>query len=127
MDRTLLIYASRDQFLDTERRLLWLAYCLHILLITLPLGVLLNVHRVLAYKKLMEQSHIDDDTMDAYITHHYWLLRTAAGVVLLGMASLGTFYYGVGIVLAFLMTLWWIYRMIRGVVSLAESEAVPVW
>lgn len=112
----------------TQRRTLWVAYVLHLLLFTSPVGFVLNLLRLRDFKRLPadEREHLPD-ALVAVRSHHEWLMRTFMVTTVLAMMGLGSVYYGVGYLVWAIAGVWWIYRLARGIVGLIGARPMPVW
>ncbi len=104
-----------------EERLLWLAYACFATVVLVPVGVTINLIEIGRFRRA---KGIKREGMLIADSHHRWLSRTALVAFLAAFVSLGTFYYGVGAVLAVATVAWWFYRLTRGVMALSR-HAVP--
>lgn len=104
-----------------EERLLWLAYGLYVVGVLMPLGVALNLVEIWRYRRA---TGVKREGMLIAESHHRWLLTTALVTLLAVPVSMGTFYYGVGAVIAIVAVVWWIYRVVRGMLALSR-HTVP--
>jgi uncharacterized membrane protein len=137
---------THEEYLQSQKRVLWLTYILNMLLVPALLGFAFNLTNlyilvvpailgvVISLTMLYQYRHLsteryaamaDDVTM--FWGHHLWLFRTFIITITFSMASLGTIYYGYGYVLAAGVVVWWMYRILRGVTSLFTFHPVPVW
>lgn len=112
----------------SQRRALWTAYVLYLLLFTAPVGFIVNLLRLRDFKRLpdAEQATLPE-ALGVIRSHHEWLMRTFIVTVVLAMIGLGLLYYAVGYLVWGIAALWWIYRLARGVVSLIGTRPMPVW
>ena len=118
---------ATDHFDKSQGLTLWIAYALHILLFPAALGALINAVMIRVYRKPTltdDAQHRDYAKMLA--SHHVWLLRTFLISLFFMAMALGTLYYGVGYLLGIGAVIWWIYRMVRGVVGYVEKRPMPV-
>ena len=117
-----------EEFLESQKRVLWLTYTLYILLFPALLGFIVNL---VTLSKLRRLSTTNDPAMADLVTmfwsHHLWLFRTFIITVCFGMAAAGTIYYAVGYLLAVGIVIWWFYRIIRGATAFFTFNQVPVW
>lgn len=105
---------------------LWVVYALYFFIVTAPIGFLINVLRIRAYK----QHWCDRDTQQhaALIhaaSHHQWLMTTFIATFFLAMVSAGTF-NNIGGIVAFGAAIWWLYRLARGMGALLTGRALPL-
>lgn len=108
---------SGDFGTDNERQVLTVVYILHA--VALVNGITALIAVIISHLRVKE-------TRSPFIrSHHLWLIRTFwwgllwaviagslvwAGIGLLGMAALGV---------------WWIYRIVRGLMAYSRREAMP--
>src|SRR5690349_8828508 len=109
---------SQQPLVANERQIALVAYLLH--LIGPFSAYLLNVAAVVI-------NYLKRDTAsETWATHHRWMIRTFWwGLVWFSLAIL-TFLVGVGVIIWFVLAVWWIYRHVRGLLALAENRALPV-
>ncbi|KAF0192954.1 MAG: chaperone protein dnaJ [Gammaproteobacteria bacterium] len=117
-----------EETLHEQRRTLWIAYLLYLLLFTAPIGFVISLINTRKFKKLTESEVAAlPEVLTTLRTHHEWLVRTFIAAVVVGMMGFGSLYYGIGYVLWGGVGLWWIYRIARGIVSLIGTRPMPVW
>lgn len=117
----------KDRYDRSQRAILWVAYVLHILLFPAVLGAIINAFKIREYSKSVAGTGEGREEYTRMLrSHHQWLLRTFLIVLLFMAMAYGTMYYGVGYILAIGAVLWWLYRMIRGVIGCAEHKPMPV-
>jgi len=118
---------NTDRYDKSQRAILWITYILHILLFPAAVGAIINAVKIREYGKpaTTEDSQREDSTK-VLKTHHQWLLRTFLISLFFLAMGYGTMYYGVGYILAIGAVVWWIYRMIRGLIGCAEKRPMPV-
>lgn len=105
----------------------WLTYILHMLIITAPLAALINALCIREYKRhWCEPGARQNDDLLYVTSHHQWMLTTFIAVFLMGMVTVGTIGYGIGVLVALATAIWWIYRMIKGIAELMHHRAVPL-
>jgi uncharacterized membrane protein len=116
---------SRDE--KSQQRLVWIVYVLHILVFPAALGALINALKLREYGKSpsTEDTQVGDSTK-FFVSHHQWLLRTFLVSLFFLAIGLGTLYYGVGYIVGIGAVIWWIYRMVRGIIGYAEKKPMPV-
>jgi uncharacterized membrane protein len=116
-----------DNYDRSQRLILWTAYILHVLLIPAALGALVNALKIREYGKASTSKYLQHrDSAKLLVTHHQWLLRTFLISLFFMAMGAGTAYYGVGYFLGLGAAVWWIYRMVRGIVGYAERKPMPV-
>jgi len=117
-----------DHYAARQRLMAGLAYVLHVLLIPAILGAIINVLKIREYDKpTPSQDGGQRDVAKLFESHHKWLLNTFIITLFFMAAGYGTMYYGVGYALVIGATVWWIYRMLRGIVTFAANKPMPVW
>jgi len=138
--------STQEEYLKSQKRVLWLAYVLNLLLAPALVGIVINLTSLyvllvpallgfaLSASKLIQYRRMATDRYAAmandvniYWGHHLWLFRTFIITIVLSMAAMGTVYYGYGYVIAAGAVVWWMYRMVRGIASLFSFHMVPVW
>lgn len=111
----------------SQRAVLWVTYILHILLFPAAVGAIINAVKIREYgKSNMDADKRNEDSTRLLKSHHQWLLRTFLISIFFLAMGYGTMYYGVGYILGIGAVVWWIYRMIRGLISCAERKPMPV-
>ncbi len=116
-----------DNYDRSQRLILWTAYILHVLLIPAALGALVNALKIREYGKASASKDLKHrDSAKLLVTHHQWLLRTFLISLFFIAMGAGTAYYGVGYLLGLGTAVWWIYRMVRGIIGYAERKPMPV-
>lgn len=119
---------AHEEFLESQKRVLWITYILYILLFPALLGFIINLVMLQRYKRFPTGNDaVMADIVSMFWGHHLWLFRTFIITACFGMASAGTIYYAVGYVLGAAVIIWWFYRILRGVAALFTSHSVPVW
>jgi uncharacterized membrane protein len=117
---------NTDRYIRMQRLIMLLAYGLHLLLLTSAMGALINAFKIRQYDKGTDTVERRRGTTALLASHHQWLLRTFLISLFFLAMGFGTLYYGVGYVLLFGAALWWVYRMLRGLVRYAENKPMPV-
>lgn len=106
------------QALKDQRLLAGLAYGLNLLSMGVLTCVLSVVALIVNYLKRR-------DSVPYIATHHAWMIRTFWWTLLwMAIGGLTTF-IGIGFVIMFVATLWWLYRQVRGLVHLYEERPMP--
>jgi uncharacterized membrane protein len=103
---------------EAERNTLLIAYILHALgpftALTAIAGVILNHIKV-------------NDTHSLFIkSHHRWLLRTFWFGVLWGLLATMLMFIGIGFIIYAVVVVWYLYRIIRGILSFTERKTLPM-
>ncbi|MHB8255508.1 MAG: DUF4870 family protein [Acidiferrobacter sp.] len=60
-----------------------------------------------------------------YGSHHRWMIRTFWWGMFWGVVGLLLFFVLVGYAVFVGLTVWWVYRVIRGALALADEEPMP--
>ena len=117
-----------DHYAAGQRLIVGLAYVLHILLIPAILAAIINVLKIREYDKpASSQDGGQRDAAKLFESHHKWLLNTFIIALFFTAAGYGTMYYGVGYALVIGAAVWWMYRILRGIVTFAANKPMPVW
>ena len=118
---------NTDRYEKSQRAILWVTYILHILLFPAALGAIINAVKIREYRKpAMAEDKEHQESNNVLMSHHQWLLRTFLISLFFMAMGYGTMYYGVGYILGIGAVVWWIYRMIRGLIGCAEKRPMPV-
>lgn len=105
----------------------WLAYALHMFIITAPIAALINALCIREYKRHWCEPGARQSDQLLYVTsHHQWMLTTFIGVFFMGMVTIGTLGSGFGVLVAVAAVIWWLYRLVKGVAELMQQRAVPL-
>ncbi len=102
---------------NRERQLVVVAYALYAvglfgLLLPSVLALILNYQR-------------RDRSGPCYGSHHRWMIRTFWWGIFWGILGLLLFFVLVGYVVLVALGIWWVYRVIRGALALADEEPMP--
>ena len=113
-----IIEAGADIGSEAERNTLLIAYVLHALgpftFLTAIAGVILNHIKV-------------NDTASAFIkSHHRWLLRTFWFGLLWSILAGVLMVIGVGFIIYAVVVVWYIYRIVRGILIFTERKPLPM-
>ena len=114
-----IITNDADQASESERTTLTIAYVLHV--VGPFTAFLLNLAGlVLNHIKAAE-------TKNHYIrSHHVWMLRTFWWTLLWSLLSWPLCLIVVGFFTLAIVGLWWLYRVIRGLINFAERRPMPI-
>ena len=112
------IMASQDQGTEQERTILVVAYVLHGLAIfnglTAIAGVIVNHLKV-------------NETNNPFIqSHHRWLIRTFWWGLLWSVICTVLMLVLIGWLGFLVLAVWWVYRIVRGVLNYTERQLMPV-
>lgn len=104
---------------ESERTTLTIAYVLHV--IGPFTAFLLNIGGVIL-------NHVKAaETRNEYIrSHHVWMLRTFWWTLLWSVLCIPLCFILIGFVGYAIVGLWWIYRVIRGLINYSERRPMPV-
>lgn len=102
---------------NRERELVVVAYALYAvglfgLLLPSVLALILNYQR-------------RDRSGPCYGSHHRWMIRTFWWGIFWGALGLVLFFVLVGYAVLVALSIWWVYRVIRGALALADEEPMP--
>ncbi|WP_298137229.1 hypothetical protein [Acidiferrobacter sp.] len=67
-----------------------------------------------------------DRSGSCYGSHHRWMIRTFWWGMLWAAIGFFLFFAVIGYVLLVIVSVWWVYRVIRGVLALADEQAMPL-
>ena len=109
---------TADSGTESERTTLLIAYILHGLGVfnglTSIAGVIVNHLKV-------------NETGSAFVnSHHRWLIRTFWWGLLWAIVSWLLTFVLVGLLGFLVLAVWWIYRIVRGVLNYTERKPMPV-
>lgn len=110
---------SADTGSETERNTLLVAYILHALGaftggVTAIAGVIIN------------HIKINETASDFVRSHHRWLLRTFWYGLLWAIVATGLMVIGIGFLIYLAVGIWYLYRIIRGVLNFTERKPMPL-
>jgi uncharacterized membrane protein len=107
--------------------LLWLTYVLYLMGLPSIIGVIINYFEARRMRREKSQQAFDVDGYTVLIdSHHQWLLRTFVSSFIMLLMAVGTFYYGAGYAIAAIAGVWWLYRVLRGIVNLLRHKPMYV-
>ncbi len=107
-----------DAGTEAERNTLLIAYVLYALapftaVITAIAGVVLNHIKV-------------NDTQSMFVrSHHRWMLRTFWFGLLWSVLSTVLMIIGIGFIIYAVLVVWYIYRIVRGIINFSERKPMP--
>lgn len=106
-----------DHGTDTDRNTLLIAYVLYALGpfngLTAVAGVIIN------------HLKINDTSSEFVRSHHSWLLRTFWWGLLWSIISTVLMIVGVGFLIYGVLAIWYIYRVVRGLINYADRKVMP--
>lgn len=110
--------AVPDEGTEGERNVVLVAYILHACAIftgvTAIVGVIMNHLKV-------------NDTESAFIrSHHRWMLRTFWWGLLWSLICGVLTLIFIGLIGYAILAIWWIYRIVRGLLAFAERRQLPL-
>ncbi|MGH8456858.1 MAG: DUF4870 family protein [Stenotrophobium sp.] len=114
-----LVENDADQATESERSTLTIAYVLHVIgpftaFVLNIAGVVLNHIRAA-------------ETRNHYIrSHHVWMLRTFWWTLLWSVISGILCVVVIGFAGFVIVGIWWIYRVVRGLINYSERRPMPV-
>lgn len=111
------------QYGNSSKLILWVTYVLQLLVVPAVFGAVINALQLRHYRNLDVKPNATDTLV---VSHHQWLLRTFLITLFFIAMAAGTLYYGVGYLVGTGVVVWWIYRMVRGLISCAENKPMPV-
>lgn len=106
----------------TERGTLWLTYLMYVLVVPAALGA--GINWLKTRDPIFSRRNVE--WVGIVQSHHLWLERTFVASFFLLMVAAGTAYTGYGLFVLIGTAFWWAYRIIRGIQTLAENQAMPV-
>lgn len=114
-----LIVSDADQASESERNILLVAYVLHVIApFTLWTAAIVGV--VIDYIKINE-------TQNLFIrSHHRWLIHTFWWGLLWLAVTTALMLVLIGFLLYIVVAIWWIYRVVRGVLNYIDRKPMPV-
>ena len=110
----------------SEVRFLIGVYTLYILTITAPLGFIICVLKVVAFKRAVQKNARSVDHEAVFIaTHCEWLMRSLVVIPVIAIMGVGLAGYIGWYIVAGAVLTWWFYRLYRGVKSLILYRLMP--
>ena len=111
------VETTADHGTEPERSTLLIAYILHALgpftFLTAIAGVIVNHLKV-------------NDTDSGFIrSHHRWLLRTFWFGLLWSVIATVLMVIGIGFIIYGVVVIWYIYRIVRGLLAFSERKPLP--
>lgn len=101
-----------------EQRLWVIAcYVLHLL------GAVLGLPSIIA---LIINYVVMDEAVPELQSHHRWMIRTFWWALLWSILAFFTWWLFVGMLIAAVVWVWWLYRQIRGLLRLADHLSMPL-
>jgi len=112
---------------SAQKLTLWLAYCLHMFILPALFALLINYRKSKQYQGIEYEDDSEDTIpVGVFLTHHLWMIRSFTAMLIflaLGMAAIA---FKLGFYILASAGLWWIYRNVRGMLSLCLNKPMPV-
>ncbi len=109
-------YSQNLQKLDSNRQLTLIIYILYAL--GLFSGITAIIAIIINYVK-------QDDVRGTWLhTHFDWQIKTFWCVLIVGIIGTLTRFLLIGYVILFVLTLWYIYRMVKGFLAFNERRSI---
>jgi uncharacterized membrane protein len=103
---------------EPERNTLLVVYILHALAIFNGLTAIIGV--IISHLKVNEVSG------DFARSHHRWLIRTFWWGLLWVLIATVLMVVGIGFLIYLVVWIWWIYRVVRGIINFSEHRPMPL-
>ena len=114
--------ASEPQTIDanysTNRKLIIIMYALYI---ASPFIGFTWVVALIMY--FVKRSEIQDHVL---VSHLRWQIRSFVITLIIGLIGAVLALVAIGYVVLLLLSLWYLYRMIRGVLALIDNKSMPI-
>lgn len=108
---------NTDRGTEAERGVLLVTYILHGLCFTVITAI---IALTINYIKIR-------DTQSAFIrSHHRWLLRTFWWGLFWAVLCFASSFIGIGLIGFLALGIWWLYRVIYGVINFFENKPMSV-
>ncbi len=103
---------------DNERQVLTVVYVLHA--VALVNGITAIIAVIISHLRVNE-------TRSAFIrSHHLWLIRSFWWALLWSILCGALVWAGIGLLGLAVLAIWWIYRVVRGLMAYSRRESMPV-
>lgn len=109
--------ASADIGTEAERNILVIAYALHALALVTGLSAIAGV--------IVNHIKINETQSPFVRSHHSWLIRTFWWGLLWSVVCTALVWLLIGVFGYFILAVWWIYRIVRGVLAYTERKPMP--
>ena len=123
MDVKTYTHSHLDKMHRSDHFMVWIAYVCYASVILMPIGALISLYE---WRRDRKVALVPYEPRYLALAHHRWLGRTFVLGFIATMAAAGHFFYGVGILTLLLTMLWYVYRLVRGVMALIKREPPPL-
>lgn len=110
--------SAADDSTESERTTLLIAYILH------GLGVFNGLTAIAGV--IVNHLKVNETRSQFVSSHHRWLIRTFWWGLLWAVVSWLLTFVLVGLLGFLVLAVWWIYRIVRGVLNYTERKPMPV-
>lgn len=102
---------------ENERQVLTVVYILHA--VALVNGITAIIAVIISHLRVNE-------TQSAFIrSHHRWLIRSFWWALFWSVICGSLVWVGIGILGLAILGIWWIYRIVRGLMAYSRRESMP--
>lgn len=111
-----------------QKTALWSAYFFHLFILPSLIGLLINYRKSKQYLRIeYEDDSQDTVSIGVFLSHHQWMQHSF--MVLLLAVTLGStaFIFSAGFYAIGLIYVWWMGRILRGMVNLWLNKPMPVY
>lgn len=102
---------------ETDRTFTLVSYVLH--LVGAIIGITSIIGLILNYAKRGTSGELLD-------SHHTWMIRSFWWAIFWSIIGIVTLVIVIGGPILFIVWIWYIYRHVRGLIALADGQAMPV-
>lgn len=107
-----------DNHTDSERTTLLVAYVLHIIApFTFWTAAIVGV--------IIDHLKVNETRSEFIRSHHQWLIRTFWWGLIWLVVTTALMLILIGYVLYIVVAVWWLYRVIRGVLAFIDRRSMP--
>lgn len=106
-----------------DHLMVWIAYAFYASVILMPIGALISLYE---WRRDRKMTLLPYEPGLFAVAHHRWLGRTFVLGFIATMAAAGHFYYGIGILTLLVTMVWYVSRIVRGVMALVKHEPPPL-
>jgi uncharacterized membrane protein len=112
---------------SAQKLTLWLAYCLHIFILPSLLALMINFRKSKQYQSIEYEDDSEDTIpVGVFLSHHLWMIRSFTELLVLATLGGATLIFNFGFYALVFVLVWWVYRILRGVLSLCLGKPMPV-
>jgi uncharacterized membrane protein len=113
---------------SAQKLTLWLAYLLHIFILPAVLGLLINYRKSKQYQSIEYEDDSEDTIpVGVFLSHHLWMMRSFTELLILAVVGGAAVFLDLGFYGLVFVLIWWIYRNLRGILSLLLNKPMPVF